>query len=74
MDSVVDGGGDKLMTPAEVAGLMRVEPKTVTRWAKPDRKGNIRLRSLRTPGGHHRFWESDVRLLLQSRLEIPRQR
>ncbi|MEP6854676.1 MAG: helix-turn-helix domain-containing protein, partial [Pedococcus sp.] len=25
---------EKLLTPAEVASLFRVDPKTVTRWAK----------------------------------------
>ena len=50
---------DPLLTPAEVAALFRVDPKTVTRWAATGR-----LRSLRTPGGHRRFRESDVRALL----------
>jgi excisionase family DNA binding protein len=50
---------DPLLTPAEVAAIFRVDPKTVTRWAATGR-----LRSLRTPGGHRRFRESDVRALL----------
>lgn len=50
---------DKLLTPAEVAALFRVDPKTVTRWAAAGR-----LRSIRTPGGHRRFRESEVRALL----------
>jgi excisionase family DNA binding protein len=50
---------DYLLTPAEVAGMFRVDPKTVTRWAKAGR-----LRSIRTPGGHRRFRESEVRALL----------
>lgn len=44
-----------LLTPGEVAELFRVDPKTVTRWAHSGR-----LASIRTPGGHHRFWEADV--------------
>lgn len=51
---------DRLMTPAEVAAEFRVDPKTVTRWAKAGKIGAIR-----TPGGHRRFRESEVRALLQ---------
>lgn len=49
----------RLMTPSEVATVFRVDPKTVTRWAAAGR-----LASIRTPGGHRRFWESDVQALL----------
>ena len=51
--------GDRLPTPGEVATLFRVDPKTVTRWASAGRIGSIR-----TPGGHRRFRESEVRGLL----------
>ncbi len=50
----------KLLTPGEVAEIFRVDPKTVTRWASSGR-----LPSLLTPGGHRRFWESDVLRLLK---------
>jgi excisionase family DNA binding protein len=50
---------DRLLTPGEVATLFRVDPKTVTRWAAAGRIGSIR-----TPGGHRRFRESEVRALL----------
>lgn len=53
-------GDDRLLTPGEVAALFRVDPKTVTRWAKAHR-----INSIRTPGGHHRFRESQVRALLE---------
>jgi excisionase family DNA binding protein len=56
---MTENSADPLLTPAEVARLFRVGPKTVTRWATTGR-----LRSLRTPGGHRRFRESDVRALL----------
>jgi excisionase family DNA binding protein len=56
---VVDTG-DRLLTPGEVAALFRVDPKTVTRWAAAGRIGSIR-----TPGGHRRFRESEVRALLE---------
>ena len=50
-----------LLTPAEVAALFRVDPKTVTRWAQAGK-----LTSIRTLGGHHRYRESEVRELLKS--------
>jgi excisionase family DNA binding protein len=40
----------ELLTPGEVAKLLRVDPKTVTRWA---RAGLIEC--IKTPGGHRRF-------------------
>ncbi|MBM7770464.1 excisionase family DNA binding protein [Actinokineospora baliensis] len=51
--------GERLLTPGEVATLFRVDPKTVTRWATAGRIGSIR-----TPGGHRRFRESEVKTLL----------
>lgn len=48
-----------LMTPAEIAKLFRVDPKTVTRWAKAGK-----LSAIRTLGGHRRYRESEVRALL----------
>ena len=50
---------EALLTPAEVAALFRVDPKTVTRWARTGK-----LTSLRTLGGHRRYRESEVRSLL----------
>jgi excisionase family DNA binding protein len=52
---------EKLLTPAEVASLFRVDPKTVTRWAKAGK-----LTSIRTLGGHRRYRESEVKALLKS--------
>ncbi|MCC7078229.1 MAG: helix-turn-helix domain-containing protein [Acidimicrobiia bacterium] len=51
---------DELLTPAEVARLFRVNPKTVTRWA---RSGKIQ--AIRTLGGHRRFRASDIRHFLE---------
>lgn len=48
-----------MLTPTEVAELFRVDPKTVTRWGKAGK-----LRSIKTPGGHHRFFEAEVRSFL----------
>ena len=50
---------EPLLTPAEVAAMFRVDPKTVTRWAKAGK-----LSSIRTLGGHRRYRETEVRELL----------
>lgn len=47
---------DTLLTPAEVAALFRVNPKTVTRWARAGK-----LNAIRTLGGHRRFRASEIR-------------
>jgi excisionase family DNA binding protein len=52
---------EKLLTPAEVAALFRVDPKTVTRWAKAGK-----LTSIKTLGGHRRYKDSEVKALLRS--------
>lgn len=52
---------ERLLTPGEVAALFRVDPKTVTRWAAAGR-----IHSIRTPGGHRRFLESEVQSLLHT--------
>jgi len=54
---------EKLLTPSEVATLFRVDPKTVTRWAKAGK-----LTSIKTLGGHRRYRESEVKALLKSTL------
>ena len=56
----MDGSNERLLTPGEVAALFRVDPKTVTRWA-----ASGRITSIRTPGGHRRFREAEVRALLR---------
>ena len=50
---------EMLLTPAEVAGMFRVDPKTVTRWAKCGK-----LTSVRTLGGHRRYRAAEVQELL----------
>lgn len=50
--------GESLMTPAEVAALFRVSPKTVARWSRSGR-----LTALRTLGGHRRFRTREVEAL-----------
>lgn len=56
----MESNGERLLTPGEVASLFRVDPKTVTRWAAAGR-----ISSIRTPGGHRRFRESEVHALLR---------
>ncbi len=50
----------RLLTPAEVATLFRVDPKTVTRWSRAGK-----LTSIRTLGGHRRYAESEVQALIR---------
>ena len=50
---------DALLTPAEVAALFRVNPKTVTRWARAGK-----ISAIRTLGGHRRFRASEIRQFL----------
>src|SRR4051812_14391991 len=56
---------DPLLTPAEVAVLFRVNPKTVSRWARSGK-----LTSIRTLGGHRRFCASEVRSLVEQSEEV----
>lgn len=53
-----------LMTPGEVAAKFRVDAKTVTRWASAGK-----IRSIRTPGGHRRFYADEVERLLNGEPE-----
>lgn len=50
---------DPLLTPDEVASMFRVDPKTVSRWAKSGR-----VPAIKTPGGHTRFRRSVIEALL----------
>ncbi len=54
-------GVERLLTPAEVAARFRVDPKTVTRWAKAGK-----LSSIRTLGGHRRYRATEIEALLAS--------
>ena len=51
-----ESANDRLLTPAEVAEMFRVNPKTVTRWARTGR-----LQAIKTIGGHRRYRLSEVR-------------
>ena len=51
---------DTLLTPSEVAAMFRVNPKTVTRWARAGK-----ISAIRTLGGHRRFKASEIRKFLE---------
>jgi excisionase family DNA binding protein len=53
------------LLPSEVAEVLQVSPKTVTRWAKEGK-----LASRRTLGGHRRYARADIESLAE-RLEEP---
>lgn len=58
--------GEPLLTPAECAERWRVDAKTVTRWAKTGK-----LHSIRTLGGHRRYYEAEVNALLLGQTWAP---
>lgn len=51
-----DIGPEPLLTPAELAAIYKVDTKTTTRWAKAGR-----FYTIRTPGGHRRFFENEIK-------------
>src|SRR5580765_379805 len=52
---------DALLTPSEVAEMLRVNPKTVTRWARAGK-----ISAIRTVGGHRRVRAIEImRYLVQ---------
>ena len=51
---------EELLTPAEVAAMFRVNPKTVTRWARAGK-----ISAIRTLGGHRRFRKIEIEALLK---------
>ena len=50
---------EQLLTPSEGAAMFRVNPKTVTRWARAGK-----ISAIRTLGGHRRFRASEIRKFL----------
>jgi excisionase family DNA binding protein len=53
------------LTTTEVAAILHVTPKTISRWAKEGK-----LPFLRTLGGHRRYPEAEIRALAD-RLQEP---
>jgi excisionase family DNA binding protein len=60
MGGTMETQRDQLLTPAEVAKRFRVDPKTVTRWAKGGK-----LSSIRTLGGHRRYHAEEINRALE---------
>ncbi|HKN39527.1 MAG TPA: BldC family transcriptional regulator [Acidimicrobiia bacterium] len=56
---------NELLTPAEVAVMFRVNPKTVTRWARAGK-----ISAVRTLGGHRRFRASEIRRFLEEAQDL----
>jgi len=56
---------NELLTPAEVAVMFRVNPKTVTRWARAGK-----ISAVRTLGGHRRFRASEIRRFLEETQDL----
>ena len=52
---------EALLKPAEVAAMFRVNPKTVSKWARTGK-----ITAIRTLGGHRRFRASEIRGFLDN--------
>jgi excisionase family DNA binding protein len=60
------GEAPSYLLPAEVADLLSVSPKTVSRWAKEGK-----LPFMKTLGGHRRYPEVEIRELLNQLRQEP---
>ena len=58
-DDATDSNGEKLWKQSELGAVMRVDPKTISRWVT---KYNLTI--VRTPGGHIRIPDSEVQRIL----------
>jgi excisionase family DNA binding protein len=56
----MDSEQEVLLTPAEVAAIFRVDPKTVSRWAKAGK-----ISYIKTLGGHRRFKKSEILIYIE---------
>jgi excisionase family DNA binding protein len=59
-------GQPRYLYPSQVAKLLQVSPKTVTRWAKEGK-----LPFLKTLGGHRRYPEPEIRALVDQLKHTP---
>ena len=57
---------NELLTPGEVAYMFRVNPKTVTRWARAGK-----ISAVRTLGGHRRFRAAEIHRFLAEVGDLP---
>jgi excisionase family DNA binding protein len=60
------GEAPSYLLPAEVAELLSVSPKTVSRWAKEGK-----LPFLKTLGGYRRYPEAEIRQLVEELRQEP---
>jgi excisionase family DNA binding protein len=60
------GEAPSYLLPAEVADLLSVSPKTVSRWAKEGK-----LPFMKTLGGHRRYPETKIRQLVDELRQEP---
>ena len=56
-----DPTSDMLLTPAEVAEMFRVNPKTVSCWARAGK-----ISAIKTIGGHRRYKLSEVKKAIEA--------
>ncbi len=66
MLKLVEREDERYLKTAEAARILRVSPKTVSRWAKEGK-----LPFVRTLGGHRRYPDSEIRALVDSLSERP---
>lgn len=64
---MVEADKGRLLLPHEAAAILRLDPKTLGRWSRDGLLPAIRL-----PSGHRRFWEADVREVLENYGTRPR--
>jgi excisionase family DNA binding protein len=50
-----------MLMPREVATMFGVTPKTIARWAAAGKFGSIK-----TAGGHRRYWRAEIDVLVQA--------
>jgi excisionase family DNA binding protein len=65
VETMTQPNGEQLLTPAQVASIFCVDPKTVTRWAEAGK-----LTAVRTLGGHRRYLAHEVHALATSQSRI----
>lgn len=61
------GPGDRLMLPSEAAEVLRLDAKTLSRWARDEVIPAVRL-----PSGHYRVWSSTIEAILSGELRPTR--
>lgn len=61
---------DIYLTAGQVAAIFRVDPKTVTRWAKTGKLPFTRTLGGASGKGHRRYLRSDIRKVLKKHQEL----